>query len=552
MLSHAQHESCETAFQFWTEIYDDIERSIVQFLCIDDLKPLFVVSKKFNQMVIKLVYNQDNYNQSFDSTIILPAIKQTIIVQCFPLKKTDENLDDENDYNSKERQSKKRNKKIIEWIKLMLSKNVTISKWFVNYLINDEKYLIYNLLTCPHDNGGTCKREIFSQLIINALKTLKRFELDGIQKVNRIFSKKEQSKNESGNKDDETKDNDNELLSLKFSNLMVSLINETVPNYWHSMEQFWSIFEEILMFDHEYRYYFVNIEFISTLGYFYLQKESPYADEYPGKQEFSIYNTVLYAPVIHLINILIRSCHSPATLMRHNQAQEEFANIKVKMNEKESKSNNISTNASNSEMDTNELRGKLDNIKNLFKLPSTAMCYEKKEYSFDDYKCMSLLRLSDRDIKLPHQQLFWERMILDSYRHNKILEYVQEMFHHWCFNDKAFSDEIGKLIIQEIDLSDFHRVGTYLSIMEKLLSIDDDKLLISRFNQLFNCDSECIGNDRIDREKLQQRFVNKQTKYGKTIDVLDLIDYYSFRYKEFTFVCLRKIIKYNNNLKHIL
>ena len=69
------------------------------------------------------------------------------------------------------------------------------------------------------------------------------------------------------NKNDETagivKDNEFEstLLSLKFSNLMVSLIDKIVAYYWsYSMDEYWSIFEQILMFDHEYRYYFVNIE----------------------------------------------------------------------------------------------------------------------------------------------------------------------------------------------------------------------------------------------------------------------------------------------------
>ena len=133
--------------------------------------------------------------------------------------------------------------------------------------------------------------------------------------------------------------------------------------------------------------------------------------------------------MIHSINILIRSCHSPTTLKRHNKAIQEFANTKVKMNEKGA---NINTSKSEISMDVDQLQEKLDleKIKDLFKLPKTALGYEKKEYSFDDYKCFSLLRLSDRDNKLPHQWVFWERMILDSYNNKKISDYVQEMCTH--------------------------------------------------------------------------------------------------------------------------
>ena len=272
--------SCDRPFQFWNELCHDIERYIAQFLCIDDLQQLLMISKKFNKMIIKWVYNQCHYNQSFDSTIILPAIKHSIIVQYFPVKKPDENNDDNNGKRRKRKEKLekiKRNKKTIGWIKLILSKNVTISKWFLNYLTNDRNltYLIYNLLNCRQKIGNMLKRKIFSSLIIDALKTLKCFELAGIKQVNLELSKNKQLKNKITNKE-----KNDELLSLKFLDLMVSLINETVPNYWDTMRAFWSIFEQVLMFDHEYRYYFVNTEFMSTLFYFYLQKKSPYADEY--------------------------------------------------------------------------------------------------------------------------------------------------------------------------------------------------------------------------------------------------------------------------------
>ena len=547
MSLQANYNSCDTVFHFWNEIYDDIERSIARFFCIDDLKHLFVISKKLNKMMLKLVYNQDNYNQSFDSITILPAIKQAITVQCFPLKKTDQN--GKNKAKEKNHQHKQ---EIIGWVKLIVAKNVTISKWFLNYLINDTKYLICNLLIDKKMSGNTSTRERFAQLIINALKTLQRFEINGIKKVNVILSKNKQLKKTSTNKEEDNYNNyrENKLLSLKFLNLMVSLINEKVPIYWKTMKEFWSIFEEILMFDHEYRYYFVNIELISTLGYFYLQKESPYADEYPDKEEFKMRDINGYTSVIHLINILIRSCHSPATLKQHNKAIQEFENIKVKFNKTEKEKGKPKATTDNDDGcddDTTELHEKFNEIKNLFKLPKTALGYEKKEYSFDDYKCLSLLTLSDRDKKLPDQKLFWNRMISQSHFDDEILGYMQEMFHHWCFKDKAFSDEIGKLIIEGIDRSDFYRADTFLSMMEKLLSIDDDKFLIYRFNTLFNCDSECIGDNRIDREKMNQRWVNKELKYGTMIDILDLIDYYGDRHQEFVFKCIKKIIECMKN-----
>ena len=88
----------DVPFQFWKEIYDDIERCIVSFFSIQDLESVFTVSKKFNKMMTKLIYNESNYNQNIDSVTILPAIKQAILVQNFRLESNNyESCTDSND-----------------------------------------------------------------------------------------------------------------------------------------------------------------------------------------------------------------------------------------------------------------------------------------------------------------------------------------------------------------------------------------------------------------------------------------------------------------------
>ena len=653
MLSRA--ESVDAPFKFWDEIYDDIERSIVQFFCIDDLQHLFVINKKFNSMMIKLVYNQDYVHQSFDSIAILPAIKQAIIVQCFPFNNTDENgkvtyndqdessssditigtvssdrgsdnnnnddANDDNDPESKKkakeekkkmeeanrkaRQEKREQKKIlqemtenkekeiVERVQLIQSKNVTISKWFLDYLINDTTYLIYNLLTCEDLNGNTIKRDMFAKLIVNALKTLKRFEMNGIMQVNRtIVNKREEEKQEKvtekekeKEKKDKNKDvyeqkdnvwndiemtNDemigvDELLSLKFLNLLVSFIDEIVPTYWYTMAQFWSIFEQVLMFDHEYRFYFVNIELISTLGEFYLQKQSPYARYKPDKKYIEMGDDLIspkFTPVINIISILVRTCHSPITFERHNQAIEQLQRINLKpkkadkqrgiddKNIDEMKDDQLQTGQSE-----NPNKEELGKIIDLFALSSDALGYYEKEYSFDDFKCFTLLPISNNDTRLPHQRLFWQRMIRHSHNDDDIFVYMQKMFHHWCFHDIIFSHELIKLIVEGVDRSDLNRGRTYLSMMKKVVSINEDNGITARqrFDKLFNCDNECIGDERIDAVNLNQRFGalnNRYKSYAITIDLIDVIEFYKGEHMNFGFVCIVHIVECAEKYQH--
>ena len=489
-------ESGDVPFQFWNEIYDDIERCIVKFFSINDFKHIFATSKKFNKMIRKLVYNQDNYNQSFDSVTILPAIKQAIVVQCFPFKKTDKNgnvtgqSDGDDEVVKKATAEKQKQKQMaqqitdkkelemISCIKLIESKNVTISKWFLKFLMNDTKYLIYNLLISQEMNNETLKREMFAQLIINGLKTLKHFELNGIQQVNVNWNNKNEKEKEKEKDNEKDKDKDkkdetsnisvdekkeninvvysndsdikndemfmiaNELLSLRFMNLLTSFIEEIVPTYWYSMEQFCSVFEQVLMFDHAYRHYFVNSQLISTLGDFYLREQSPYAKETPNKKYIKMgcrFDEPKFEPILHLLNILLRSCHSPATLKRHNKAIEQVEKFKIMENK-----------------NNRDDKEKLKAVMNLFELPITALSYHEKKYSFNDYKCFTLLPMSNRDIKLWEERVFWKRLICHLHDNKKISSYVQEMYNHW--HDTEGSVEIFKIIFEDLDPSQLNQL----------------------------------------------------------------------------------------------
>ena len=551
--------SCDRPFQFWNELCHDIERYIAQFLCIDDLQQLLMISKKFNKMIIKWVYNQCHYNQSFDSTIILPAIKHSIIVQYFPVKKPDENNDDNNGKRRKRKEKLekiKRNKKTIGWIKLILSKNVTISKWFLNYLMNNTKYLIYNLLiSFEIDNQFTFKRVIFAGLLVNALKTLKAFELDNIRQVNTRLANnnsanRDNNENNKNNvrqkkeKEVSTGKNEkpdemikNQVLSLKFLNLLVSFIDEIVPSHVYSMQQFWSIFEEVLMFDHEYRYYFVNIEFMSILGDFYMRERSPYAKEIANKKYVALgasFDLIKFDPVVHLISILTRSCHSPATFKRHSQAIKQ---LELKQQESE--------NSTTGKTITNVSKSK--EIIDLRRIPANSLSHEKKEYlesfdGFNDHKCLTLLALSQRDSKLLHQRLFWFLLMKHGHNFRNILIYATDMFCHWCFEDEQFSYEIIKLILEGIDCSDSNHVEIYLFMMQRLVSITQDTLFEKRFKRLFNCHDD----HDIDTATVADL-------YGITIDMIDIIDFYKdakeMEHKYYSFLCVEKIVEcmQNNN-----
>ena len=222
---------------------------------------------------------------------------------------------------------------------------------------------------------------------------------------------KEKEQEKEKEKEHQDKENDemigNEILSLRFLNLLVSFIERNVTNYWYSMRQFWSVFEQVLMFDHDYRHYFVNIEFISRLGDFYLREGSPYAkDRHPNEKYIQLKSQPLgakFTPVIHLIIILIRTCHTTTTFKRHNKAIEQFKKMnlnKGKIKFENGDDINIDTDVDKTKKEDPDLKEIID----LFSLPSTALGYHEKKYSFDNFQCFTLLPISERDNKLPYME----------------------------------------------------------------------------------------------------------------------------------------------------
>ena len=143
-------------------------------------------------------------------------------------------------------------------------------------------------------------------------------------------------------------------------------------------------------------------------------------------------------------------------------------------------------------------------------------------------------------------------MVSASHDDKEILGYLQEICHHWGFHDKQWSYELIKLIVEGIDRSDLHRVGTFLSMMGTLLSIDEDNCECQtfRFDKLFNCDNKCIGDARINAHNLKQRLSNRRPHYAVTIDVFDLIHFYTEENKDFAYKCIEVIIKLVKKYPH--
>ena len=532
-------------FKLWDWLYDDIERCIIAFLSLEDLKSLFAISKKFNKMMTKCVYNKNDFHQRFESVVILAAIKHAIIVEYFENAKKKEAVGHETQLVIKPYMSFQEEKKLIENINLFISKNVTVSKWFLNYLIDNQHNLEYFLFIC---SPGTC--EVFSQFIINCLKTMKPFELTTIKQLNmkcRLKSIAKNERDETDTMDENKKRNEihkmknnisNQVLSLKFINLMISFIEEIVPKYWLNLESYWRIFEEFVMFSHEYRYYLNSIEFVSTLGDFYLREQSPYANEIPNEKYCPMGNRFMdptYSQVVLLISILIRSCHSAATIVRYNKGIEMFNN----------NNKHFDKNKNELENETCTIEVK-EQLINLFKIPKKSLSYWEKQYSFDDYKCYTLLPLSMRDSKLVNTRAFWNEIISDDERpidHDRktwIHIYGSEILQHWCFNDIKFSRMMIEVLLQNIE--NFNHVDACFSMMKTFILMDQDDLLTQRFNMLFNCNSQCIGKTRIDGTNLHSRFV-RHHQYGTTIDLIDLIEFYSKSHTKLTFRCIDAIFE---------
>ena len=590
--------------QFWDKLYDDIEGSIVTFFSIDDIMRFLVLSKKLNKMMTRLVYNDSDFHQGFENGTILPAMKQAIMVQYFPFDRNrifteEEETDsgwsigrvmsgaynyneiesDNNDEDDATKLEKKKaeeehvmkihkEKEIIENIKLILSKNITISKWFLNYLLNDNEYLLFNLFKSNEKNeDGMIKRVIFTLLIIIALKALKPFELNGIKQVNvKAKQKKQKEKENEKKKEQKEKEDDyawdadeKELLSLKFIHLLLSFIDEIVPKYWRKMNHFWRIFEELIMFDHEYRYYLVNIEFISTLGDFYLREKSPYANEIPNKKYVEMghrYHRPSREQVIHLISVLLRCCHSRMTQERYNEAIKQLQNNKFNNDESIRNTSKPNMNGTNESAEDERMSVIMD----LFTLPKGSLSYYEEKYSFDDYKCMTLFELSERDKKLAMEPLFWHEMVSDIhytiYTEHTKFNYIQDVLHHWCCHDISFSAGIIKMIIEKIDHGSvaFYHMPGYLLMIQTLLSIDEDKLLSQRFKIMFNCHDDHDDNNW----KMANSNSNDVLEYGKgatntngkRIDLIDVIESDMNGEKRFGIKCIETIvncvIKYKN------
>ena len=567
-------------FKFWDGLYEDIERCILAFFSIQDFYNAFTTNTKFNKMIAKWIYNESNFHQSFDNTVILPAIKQVIVVQYFVMEKKksavviDQVSKEGTEFEFEIRQKflqklKEKESEIMGFIKSIVLKNVTISKWFLNYLIDNPMYLEELLFS------KSPKRNRFARLIINGLKAIKPFESNVIRQVNVKYrlttdsyfnstnNKQYETKNEkkddndvndvndygsissNGNKNQSINDEDDDddaILSLRLIKLLVTFIQRTLSaGRLREIKSYWCIFEELVMFGIEYRHYLINLQFISILGHLYLYRKSPYTNEMGYKPCTGL--AKLFAPrysspkIIYLLSILIRSCHSRATSIRYNKAIEMFNNNKQ---------------CDKNEKYTNEDKQQLIN---LFQIPQNSLSYYEKKYSFDDYKCYTLLPLSIKDSRLVNSSVFWNEVILASRVRAEKASYIygNEILKHWCFNDIKFSRMIIEVLLKKFDAHTSSMTASHVdacfSMMETLILMDEDNLLIERFNMLFNCHGHSVIEGGIEILNLTQD-LGIENRYGETIDLINIIESQNQSHAEFSFRCIKEIFDCIKKNKH--
>ena len=191
------------------------------------------------------------------------------------------------------------------------------------------------------------------------------------------------------------------------------------------------------------------------------QQETNKSDKSASRTMSWSMTTPLFSPklhqVIHLISVLLRSCHTPASVTRYHQG--------------------ITTDA----------KTKRDIRAQLLKLPQESLITK------DDNGVLTLLPLHENDSKLLHERLFYNRIAGDSHDNCEILQYTCDVACHSSFEDLQFSKEVSKLIVEGTDRSDLNRVGTFLSMLRRLVMMGDT-IKEQRFEQLCDCNPP-KGND---------------------------------------------------------
>ena len=267
---------------------------------MNDLLTLTTVCKKLETAINDILYNKDkDTHQNGKNTVlyILPAYK-LVLFECFPIKmneKTNSYLNvtyiSTNDLKAEYTQSIRN--KYSGFIKNLHLCNYLISKWFLNYLLNNKEYFTNYILSNQHTEA----RDIFKDLIINSI-----IKLDHIIPMHDII--------------------------IKFIDMLLNYIktDTIIEENWFRFEQFWQILEYIIVSmdiynnNSKYKEYFVKKqEFISILGIFMYQSESPYNmnDENlnlltPNKVYFEM-GSKLFKPhfdsIYHILSVLISFCN---------------------------------------------------------------------------------------------------------------------------------------------------------------------------------------------------------------------------------------------------
>ena len=254
---------------------------------------------------------------------------------------------------------------------------------------------------------------------------------------------------------------------------------------------FANIFLECAQSCNQLRHHMINAEFISILGNYYFLQEMP--DHKPYELYYVDWKYHKSNPqpdldiIAQIIITLLISCHTPATtkILNWYQKKKHLMNDSVK--------------------------------EQWLKLPSVALSYKNPD---DEHPKYLLHSLSENDQKIPHCRFTYSRLIYQSYTNKKTLDALIKLILHWSFEDKTYSNEVTRMIIEGIDKSGSDKVDIYLSLMRDFISIKDE-----------------IQNERIKQ-------LHSPNLQGYNIDkgVLEIIHVYRVDHVGFTFKCIKAII----------
>ena len=592
--------------QLWDNLYPDLENEVLKFLSFKyDLISLMKVSKKFNYLVSSKIHNSNILNQSYESCSIINEIEQKYVLISITSSGIHHSLCYPDAFAR-------------QFMQRFIENNVTVARWYLHY------HSVSDIDTLETMYSGlqihVLKR--FGELVTIALQTTSKFYKNycdqynenkvnnnnnnnnknknsimqtntsdqkkylinnEIELMEHVYDRKRYSNNNNtngsfrSNSDNNNSNNSNnnnnriEPTTGYFIESMIKLIpqlreKKAKRTFARFRSCFWkNIFNYFVSIDPaKHIEFLIEKNIISILSNIYLGPGSPYID---SKSVFSL-GTLHGQDRQHIViwlSKLLCICHTPGT-------KRKLKELVLLM----SKNVQLSNNCHYYHADRNELIRKMD-------------------------KLLSLLYVSDNNCKLAHCEMLYHSLIEDSRQSLDILTSTCNIINHWCFENKFYCIEIGKLLMKFLVDKSMKTVINIVKPDEKLLDVlftiisnmvngsvirDNQEMQQFRFTLLFDCnnktseerdDYDYDDNNNIEENEeykgsnynynyIKLNYTAEQGKreaikrnkwnldvYTSEIDIIDIIDYFinesGKTSSEIAFMCIKHIIDIMKNAK---